>query len=88
MPNQTAPLKVTIYGSSNSEQVSKLDNSLLNDSSKTIERVKTSFNVTNDENQRKVANTKNFVESLKALNNPKLMKELTPVIQSIKQAST
>jgi hypothetical protein len=56
------------------------DSFQLNDSARTIERVKTSFNVTNDDNQRKVANTKNFVESLKALNNPKLIKELTPVI--------
>jgi len=56
------------------------DSCQLNDSARTIERVKTSFNVTNDDNQRKVANTKNFVESLKALNNPKLIKELTPVI--------
>ena len=85
MPNQAVPLKVTIYGNANSEQVSRLDNSLLNNSAKAIDRVKTSFNVTNDENQRKVLNTKNFVESLKALNNPKLMKELTPVIQAIKK---
>ena len=56
------------------------DSCQLNDSARTIERVKTSFNVTNDDNQRKVANTKNFVESLKALNNPNLIKELTPVI--------
>lgn len=63
------------------------DSCQLNDSARTIERVKTSFNVTNDDNQRKVANTRNFVESLKALNNPKLIKELTPVIQAIKSAS-
>jgi hypothetical protein len=56
------------------------DSFQLNDSARTIDRVKTSFNVTNDDNQRKLANTKNFVESLKALNNPKLIKELTPVI--------
>ena len=56
------------------------DSCQLNDSARTIERVKTSFNVTNDDNQRKVANTQNFVESLKALNNPTLIKELTPVI--------
>jgi len=63
------------------------DSCQLNDSARTIERVKTSFNVTNDDNQRKVANTRNFVESLKALNNPKLIKELTPAIQAIKSAS-
>ena len=87
MTNQAAPLKITMYGGPNSEQLAKLNNSSmitdscqLNDSARTIERVKTSFNVTNDDNQRKVANTKNFVESLKALNNPKLIKELTPVI--------
>jgi len=46
-----------MYGGSNSEKQAKLNNSSmitdigqLNESVQTIERVKTSFNVTNDEN--------------------------------------
>ena len=57
------------------------------DLNKTVEKVKTNFNVSSDENVKKVQNTKDFVAKLKALEDPKLMKELTVVITKIKNDS-
>ena len=56
-------------------------------SNRTIEKVRTNFNVSSDENVKKVQNTKDFVAKLKALDDPKLMKELTIVITKIKNDS-
>ena len=53
-------------------------------SNRTMEKVRTNFNVSSDENVKKVQNTKDFVAKLKALDDPKLMKELTIVITKIK----
>ena len=52
-----------------------------------MEKVRTNFNVSSDENVKKVQNTKDFVAKLKALDDPKLMKELTIVITKIKNDS-
>jgi len=56
-------------------------------SNRTMEKVRTNFNVSSDENVKKVQNTKDFVAKLKALDDPKLMKELTIVITKIKNDS-
>ena len=61
--------------------------SVLENSNRTVEKVKTNFNVSSDENAKKVQNTKDFVAKLKALDDPKLMKELTIVITKIKNDS-
>jgi hypothetical protein len=52
-----------------------------------VEKVKTNFNVSSDENVKKVQNTKDFVAKLKALDDPKLLKDLTFVITKIKNDS-
>ena len=56
-------------------------------SNRTMEKFRTNFNVSSDENVKKVQNTKDFVAKLKALDDPKLMKELTIVITKIKNDS-
>lgn len=53
-------------------------------SNRTMEKVRTNFNVSSDENVKKVQNTKDFVAKLKALDDPKLMKGLLDVITKIK----
>ena len=66
---------------------SSMMTSVLENSNRTVEKVKTNFNVSSDENAKKVQNTKDFVAKLKALDDPKLMKELTIVITKIKNDS-
>ena len=90
VPGSAAPVKVTMYGSEKgnklnlSDMITDSGKKQLNDSVQTIGRVNTSFNVTNDDNQKKLANTKLFVMSLRELDEPKLMKELTQVINKLK----
>jgi len=44
--------------------------------------------VTDDGNQKKLANTQNFVQSLRELDEPKLFKDLTMILNKLKVAES
>lgn len=87
-PNSSAPLKVTLYGAS--EPQNKLNNStMIPDSAQpelnnSMDTVKTNFGVSNDSNKSRI---QQFVQTLKQVNDPKLMKEITAILNRIKSAS-
>ena len=70
-----------MYSSEKSENMFSVDpEKSVSFSEKGIEKVKTNFNVTNNANQKAMANVKDFTTSLKNLGDPQLMKDLTLVI--------